>query len=81
MRQCLASNIVVMGGTAMLPGFQHRLLAEVQELATSRPKYRDHLAVKTFKVHKPPTKENYTAWLGGIVLHSIGKDFFFTLFI
>jgi len=53
-----------MGGTAMLPGFLHRLMAEIRYLV-EKPKYKEVLATKTFKVHTPPAKPNYVAWLGG----------------
>lgn len=48
----------------MLPGFLHRLLAEIRILV-EKPKYRDALATKSFRIHSPPTKPNCTAWLGG----------------
>lgn len=64
LRKVLAENILLIGGTAMLPGFKHRLLLELKELVQS-PKYKDRLAIRTFKFHNPPAKENYTAWLGG----------------
>lgn len=65
MRKCLAENIVVMGGSAMIPGFMHRLLSEIKNLL-KEPKYKNKTALKTFKYHKPPAKENYVAWLGGM---------------
>lgn len=55
---------MVIGGTAMLPGFLHRLLAEIRIIA-EKPKYRDALATKSFRLHGPPAKPNCTAWLGG----------------
>lgn len=48
----------------MLPGFLHRLLAEIR-LLVEKPKYRDTLATKSFRMHSPPSKPNCTAWLGG----------------
>ena len=64
MRKPLAENILVIGGTAMAPGFKARLLDELKHLV-QQPKYESRLAVKIFKFHKPPAKENYVAWLGG----------------
>ncbi len=63
-RKVLAENLVVIGGTAMLPGFLHRLLAEIR-LLVEKPKYSDVLASKTLRIHTPPAKPNCTAWLGG----------------
>lgn len=64
MRIPLAQNLVLMGGTSMLPGFAHRLVDELKELL-SKPQYKDRLAISSFKVHSPPSEANYTAWLGG----------------
>ncbi|KAJ3580725.1 hypothetical protein NHX12_034217, partial [Muraenolepis orangiensis] len=65
-RKVLSENLVVIGGTAMLPGFQHRLLAEIRHLV-EKPKYCDLLATKSFRLHAPPAKPNCTAWLGGAI--------------
>ncbi|XP_067682881.1 actin-related protein 10-like [Haliotis asinina] len=70
LRRSLSENIVIMGGTAMIPGFHHRLRAELYELL-QKPKYKDAIALKVFKFHKPPSKENYTAWLGGAVIGAL----------
>jgi actin-related protein 10 len=64
MRKLLAENILVIGGTAMAPGIKARILDELKHLVQQR-KYESRLALKTFKFHKPPAKENYVAWLGG----------------
>uniref|UniRef100_A0A8C2T0C3 Actin related protein 10 n=1 Tax=Coturnix japonica TaxID=93934 RepID=A0A8C2T0C3_COTJA len=69
-RKQLAENLVVMGGTAMLPGFLHRLMAEIRYLV-EKPKYKEVLATKTFKVHTPPAKPNYVAWLGGAIFGAL----------
>ncbi|XP_041469379.1 actin-related protein 10-like [Lytechinus variegatus] len=66
MRKPLADNLVFIGGTSLLPGFSHRLLAELKQLLT-KPKYKDCLAISTFKVHSPPAQANFTAWLGGAI--------------
>ena len=63
-RKALSENLVIIGGTAMLPGFLHRLLAEIR-LLVDKPKYPDALATKSFRLHSPPAKPNCTAWLGG----------------
>ncbi|KAM9293859.1 actin-related protein 10 [Gastrophryne carolinensis] len=69
-RKQLAENIVVIGGTAMLPGFLHRLMAEIRYLV-EKPKYKETLATKTFKVHTPPAKPNCVAWLGGAIFGAL----------
>lgn len=56
----------------MLPGFLHRLLAEIRYLV-EKPKYKKTLATKTFRIHTPPAKANCVAWLGG-------KNFFYLFF-
>jgi actin-related protein 10 len=50
----------------MLPGLKARLVAEVKDLQL-HPKYSSRIALKALKVHRPPAKSNYAAWLGGIL--------------
>ncbi|KAI1895537.1 hypothetical protein AGOR_G00107270 [Albula goreensis] len=69
-RKALSENLVVIGGTAMLPGFLHRLLAEIRFLV-EKPRYQQVLASKTFRVHSPPAKPNCTAWLGGAIFGAL----------
>nr|CAD7424226.1 unnamed protein product [Timema monikensis] len=64
MRRPLAENILLIGGTAMAPGFKARLLAELKHLVLTS-KYSSKIALQTFKFHTPPAKDNYVAWLGG----------------
>jgi len=66
-RKQMAENIVIMGGTSMLPGFKHRLMTELHSLVKSEGKYKEQLAIRTFKFHQPPAKENYVAWLGAAI--------------
>ncbi|GAB6021667.1 Actin- protein 10 [Chamberlinius hualienensis] len=66
MRRALAENIIIVGGSSMVPGFQHRLLMEIKHLL-SEPRYKSKLALKTFKFHTPPAKENYVSWLGAAI--------------
>ncbi|XP_013393078.1 actin-related protein 10-like [Lingula anatina] len=70
MRKTLAENIVIMGGTAMLPGFLHRLQSELYDLL-SKNKYKQQLAIKSFKFHQLPCKENCAAWLGGAMFGAL----------
>uniref|UniRef100_A0A3P8UR70 Actin related protein 10 n=1 Tax=Cynoglossus semilaevis TaxID=244447 RepID=A0A3P8UR70_CYNSE len=69
-RKVLAENLVVIGGTAMMPGFLHRLLAEIR-LLVEKPKYSNVLASKNFCIHAPPAKPNCTAWLGGAIFGAL----------
>ncbi|TSK58019.1 Actin-related protein 10 [Bagarius yarrelli] len=69
-RKVLSENLMVIGGTAMLPGFLHRLLSEIRLMA-EKPKYRDALATKSFRIHSPPAKPNCTAWLGGAIFGAL----------
>uniref|UniRef100_A0A672JKL2 Actin related protein 10 n=1 Tax=Salarias fasciatus TaxID=181472 RepID=A0A672JKL2_SALFA len=69
-RKVLSENLVVIGGTAMLPGFLHRLLAEIR-LLVEKPKYSKVLASKSFRIHAPPAKPNCTAWLGGAIFGAL----------
>lgn len=62
-RKELAANVIIVGGTAMLPGFKHALLTEVKMLLND-PQYSSKLPLKEIKIHNPPAKENYVAWLG-----------------
>lgn len=79
----LAENLVIIGGGSMLPGLKARLLAEVKDLQ-QHPKYSSRIALKTLKVHRPPAKSNYVAWLGGMLtisFHNISrfeKPYYFT---
>lgn len=63
----LAENLVIIGGGSMLPGLKFRLLAEIKDLQ-QHPKYSSRIALKALKVHRPPAKSNYAAWLGGAIL-------------
>uniref|UniRef100_A0A8B9HHN5 Actin related protein 10 n=1 Tax=Astyanax mexicanus TaxID=7994 RepID=A0A8B9HHN5_ASTMX len=69
-RKVLSENLLVIGGTSMLPGFLHRLLAEIR-LLVEKPKYCDALATKSFRLHSPPAKPNCTAWLGGAIFGAL----------
>lgn len=64
MRVEMSQNIVITGGTSMLPGFLHRVQTELAYLKC-QPRFINQLALKNFRFHQPPAKANYTAWLGG----------------
>lgn len=66
-RRQLASNIVLVGGTVMLPGFKHRLFQEIKHLTTNSQRYKQLSFAGDFKFHKLPCKENYGNWLGASI--------------
>ncbi len=68
-RRQLASNIVLIGGTSMLPGFRHRLLMELRSLAKSN-RYESKLHFDEFKFHNNPCCANYSSWLGAAIFAS-----------
>lgn len=59
----LAENILLIGGTCMIPGFKARLKEELYSQLKNQ-RYQK-LKIEKFKFHTAPSKENYTAWLGG----------------
>uniref|UniRef100_A0A3P9HL57 Actin related protein 10 n=1 Tax=Oryzias latipes TaxID=8090 RepID=A0A3P9HL57_ORYLA len=69
-RKVLCENLVVIGGTSMLPGFLHRLLSEIR-LLMEKPKYSSVLVNRSFQIHVPPSKPNCTAWLGGAIFGAL----------
>lgn len=73
----LASNLLLIGGSAMAPGFKPRLMQELRELLSSA-EYRDRLAITKLAIHSPPAKENCVAWLGGNIFTI---TFFFIMFM
>ncbi|XP_011301168.1 actin-related protein 10 [Fopius arisanus] len=66
MRQQLAENILLVGGTVMTKGFTARLKSELISIASSNL-YCEKLKSRNFKFHTPPCKPNYTVWLGGAI--------------
>ena len=63
----LSENVLFIGGGCMLDGFKSRLVAEVKQLQ-QHVKYNQKINLKTIKVHRPPGKANYIAWLGAAIL-------------
>ena len=57
MRKPLAENVIVVGGTAMAPGFKSRLLTELRGLVKDNF-YKNKLFISNFKMHVPLIKEN-----------------------
>lgn len=65
-RQSLADNIVLVGGTAMVMGLLPRLHSEILQNIKCSP-YTEKLLMSTFKIHKVIGKPNFTSWLGGSI--------------
>lgn len=63
-RRDLFSNIVLAGGTTMLPGLADRLQKEVSECAPSTMRV---------KVISPPERK-YATWIGGSILASVAPE-------
>ena len=63
-RKTLISNLVLIGGTSMLPGLKHRLQQELINAVEKSEFYSKKIYSKEFKFHQPPCKENYVCWLG-----------------
>uniref|UniRef100_A0A8C4NA15 Actin related protein 10 n=1 Tax=Eptatretus burgeri TaxID=7764 RepID=A0A8C4NA15_EPTBU len=70
MRQTLAENLLVTGGTVALPGLTHRLMNELRFLL-QQPRYQEALTISSFRIHTPPAKPNYVAWLGGAIFGAL----------
>lgn len=64
-RKKLAANLILVGGTTMMPGFKARLNQELKSLLNIK-KYSS-LKIDRFKVHQPPGRPNFTSWLGGAI--------------
>ena len=65
MRKDLYKNIVVTGGSSLLPGLPERLAAEMRTLAPAA------FAVKV--VAPPETERKFGAWIGGSILASMSS--------
>jgi len=64
-RPALARSLVLVGGSAMLPGFRSRLSEELAALLNTA-RY-SKLNIPGFKVFTAPGQPNYTSWLGAAV--------------
>lgn len=60
----IVSNIILAGGTSLLPGFAERLLEDAKNNTPSLP------STWIWKVIAPPERK-YSAWIGGSVLSSL----------
>lgn len=65
-RKDLAENILLIGGTANVPGLLPRLKTELLKLINS-DFYKERLFIQEVKFHKAPSNSNFTAWLGASI--------------
>lgn len=65
-RKELSENILLIGGTASVLGIKQRLRDELMKLIKS-DFYKEKLYISEVKFHNPPSKPNFTAWLGGSI--------------
>jgi len=65
LRRDLYSNVVLSGGTTMLPGLAERMAKELRELAPSSMQTK-------VRVHAPPERK-YSVWIGGSTLASLSS--------
>lgn len=71
LRRELSENILVIGGTASLPGFNYRMKQELESLAVDQcQKYHSSLKALQFKFHQPPSHLNSVAWCGASIFGS-----------
>lgn len=64
LRVTLASNIVIIGGGSMLPGFIPRILQEIKTMSSGSVRYEALPYADKFAVHSLPCPANYIGWLG-----------------
>jgi len=69
-RKQLAENIVLTGGSVMMPGFESRLMAELKHLLQTE-QYKSSLFLKKLAFKKSPVPANYCAWQGGALLGAL----------
>lgn len=69
-RRSLGENVVIIGGSSMMPGFSHRLFHEVKKCMELIPQYKSSIHIHSIKIHRLPCKANYAAWLGAAIFGS-----------
>ena len=62
----LSENIVLIGGSTMVPGFEARILAELKQQLNGGL-FSKKLAFKNLKLRRPPVQANYVSWLGAAI--------------
>eukprot|EP00112_Aurelia_sp_Birch-Aquarium-sp1_P023144 Seg679.1 transcript_id=Seg679.1/GoldUCD/mRNA.D3Y31 product="Actin-related protein 10" protein_id=Seg679.1/GoldUCD/D3Y31 len=65
-RKALSENIVLIGGSTMVPGFEARILAELKQQLNGGL-FSKKLAFKNLKLRRPPVQANYVSWLGAAI--------------
>lgn len=69
LKRDFAANIVLIGGGFMLTGFKNRLADEIKSLVSQDG--GKLLPFAKVAYHKPPSHDNYTAWLGAAIFGSL----------
>lgn len=69
-RKELAENIVLVGGTVMMPGFESRLYSELKFLLETK-EYKNKLFFKRIVFCKPIIPENYCSWEGAAMFGAL----------
>lgn len=73
-RDKLAANIFLIGGTVMAAGMTARVKAELEALL-KQPLYSNTLFLKKIMFHSAPAKPNLAAWLGGSYICDYMRSF------
>ncbi|XP_065182587.1 actin-related protein 10-like [Sycon ciliatum] len=69
-RKLLAENLVIVGGASEMPGFRHRLLAELKAWL-GKPEF-SQLSIKQFKMHQNLVPANTMCWVGASIYSATG---------
>ncbi|EGC32474.1 hypothetical protein DICPUDRAFT_155548 [Dictyostelium purpureum] len=69
-RKPLSHNILLLGGTTMIPGFKRKLVIELNKQIKDNKHYNDQVGglIGHFDFVQHPFGNNYLAWLGGSIL-------------
>ncbi|KAL0486142.1 actin-like protein [Acrasis kona] len=67
-RKDLYANLILTGGTTMIPGFAKRLENELQARAPMNIKVKPAISSAAL-----PTEKKYSVWIGGSILASLGS--------
>jgi actin-related protein len=68
----MLNNVVLAGGTTMIPGFKERVMGEIHSHFYKEKSFDIHVAAENYR--------NIATWIGGSMLASMStfKDLFFT---
>jgi actin-related protein 10 len=70
-----AQNIMITGGSTMIPGFKKRLIQEIKALIQSNDEFEPLRSIlQWIKVPELIYAPNICAWVGASILMSLGTD-------